>query len=332
MISIITPVYNAADYLEQCIQSVLQQNFQDWQWIIVDDGSSDASLDILQKYARSDSRIEVFRQKNQGPAAARNTALDHVKGDYLTFLDGDDWLLPDALTKINKAFSSCDPDMVMWNFTRFDGKEFRVGRYSMPKPGYHGQEETAVYAADFIFLKNNTYGQYFPSCWIRAFKTSLIKEQGLCFDPALKRTEDYMFLCKAHAAIHSMYVYEDAFIVYRANNTSITHSYTPGYLEMIDEIYKQLSQITFPADENELSLRLDLMYIYRVFTAIEQEFYQKASLLSMLNHIRKITNRPETRRSLQNIGGHGTKIFGRKILLLKYRLTVLLFLYYKRRS
>ena len=100
-ISVIIPIYNGEEYLEQCIQSVFNQTLKEIELICVDDGSVDNSVQIIQKYAEKDKRISLFQQKNQGPGPARNFALKHAKGKFVAFLDADDYYLDaDALEKM----------------------------------------------------------------------------------------------------------------------------------------------------------------------------------------------------------------------------------------
>ncbi len=98
-ISVIMPVYNGELFVGQAIDSLLSQTFQDWELIVVDDGSTDGTSQILGQY--TDSRIRIIRQKNRGEAGARNTGLDHMSGEYMAFLDADDLYLPNALSDMN---------------------------------------------------------------------------------------------------------------------------------------------------------------------------------------------------------------------------------------
>ncbi len=97
-VSVIMPVYNGELYLKQAIDSLLSQAFQDWELVVVDDGSTDATAQILQQY--TDARIQIFRQKNRGEAGARNTGLANMTGEYMAFLDADDEYLPGALENL----------------------------------------------------------------------------------------------------------------------------------------------------------------------------------------------------------------------------------------
>lgn len=98
-ISIIVPVYNAEKYLSKCIDSVLAQTFSDWELLLIDDGSPDRSGEISDEYASKDTRIRVFHKSNGGVSSARNLGLDNAKGEYVTFVDSDDWLMPDTVEK-----------------------------------------------------------------------------------------------------------------------------------------------------------------------------------------------------------------------------------------
>ena len=91
--SIIVPVYNTEQYIHQCIDSVLHQEFKDFELLLVNDGSKDKSLTICKEYAKKHSCIQVIDQENGGPSKARNTGLEHAQGKYILFLDSDDWLL-----------------------------------------------------------------------------------------------------------------------------------------------------------------------------------------------------------------------------------------------
>lgn len=105
MVSIVLPCYNCQSYIDQAIDSVFQQTYADWELVIVDDGSTDQSLDIIRQYAESESRIRVFTQENRGVSKARNLALENARGEYIAFLDADDWLPPDSLRSRIRKFT-----------------------------------------------------------------------------------------------------------------------------------------------------------------------------------------------------------------------------------
>jgi glycosyltransferase involved in cell wall biosynthesis len=122
MISIIVPIYNAADYLEQCIRSLVQQTETDLQIILVDDGSTDRSRPILETFAKQDERIILLQQPHAGQSAARNRGLQHATGEYIAFVDADDSLEPDWCARHLQAIA--DVDYVQSGYKRIQDSEF----------------------------------------------------------------------------------------------------------------------------------------------------------------------------------------------------------------
>ena len=118
-ISIVIPVYNVAPYLRECLDSVLAQTFTDWEAICVDDGSTDASGAILDEYAAKDRRFKAIHQKNAGVSVARNVALDFARGEWLSFLDADDFLMSEALENLLAAAREKGASISIGNVVRF---------------------------------------------------------------------------------------------------------------------------------------------------------------------------------------------------------------------
>ena len=114
--SIIIPIYNCMNFLDKSIQSVLRQDYDNWELILIDDGSTDNSLDICLKYQELDNRIIVISQKNEGPSVARNKGLELAKGDYIVFLDSDDWLDTNLFKYVSKTSKLKDVDAFVGTF------------------------------------------------------------------------------------------------------------------------------------------------------------------------------------------------------------------------
>jgi glycosyltransferase involved in cell wall biosynthesis len=126
-VSIIMPVYNTEKYLERCLNSILNQTYTKWELIAVNDGSTDNSLEILNSYAQKDNRIIVFEQENQGQSVARNKALDIVKGEYICFVDSDDWVELDYLEDLYKAITSTNSEIAMCSFYYSSDNDEKIG-------------------------------------------------------------------------------------------------------------------------------------------------------------------------------------------------------------
>lgn len=129
-ISVIVPVHNVEDYLEQCLQSLITQNYSDIEILLVDDGSTDRSSHICDSYAVKDNRIKVFHTINRGVAAARNTGIENAKGDFLMFVDGDDWVEPEFCSISLRVALKEDADVVMFGFFK---EGFRTKNHSKPE-------------------------------------------------------------------------------------------------------------------------------------------------------------------------------------------------------
>lgn len=122
-ISVIIPVYNDEKYLKQCVESVLTQSYRNLEVILVDDGSTDATPAICEEFRRQDNRIRIIYKQNEGVGASRNTGLAMATGDYVLFIDHDDWLLEDHIQKLYDLLKKNQADIAIGNFNRFFRRE-----------------------------------------------------------------------------------------------------------------------------------------------------------------------------------------------------------------
>ena len=186
-ISVIIPVYNASDTLDRCLCSVMDQTYDFFEVILVDDGSVDDSPAICDRYAEEDSRFRVIHKANGGVSSARNAGLQVAKGDFLMFLDADDVLSHDAL----EIMSSKDCDLIMGGFRKVAAGKIDYVRVPKYDKVYEGAMQLSVFLNDNIgrsdcFMLNS-------SCF-KLYRRSLIHESGLKFDESLKYGEDKMFV------------------------------------------------------------------------------------------------------------------------------------------
>lgn len=128
LISIIVPVYNVEPYISKCLDSIIVQTYQDWECVLVDDGSTDGSGAICDEYAMKDNRFVVVHKQNEGVAKARITAYEHSKGELITFIDSDDYISPEYLEKLSKPILEQDADMVSCNYYIVEDDEIKEDR------------------------------------------------------------------------------------------------------------------------------------------------------------------------------------------------------------
>ena len=179
-ISVIVPVYNAEKYLPRCIESVLAQTFVDWEMLLIDDGSTDASGSICDEYAAKDERIRVFHKENGGVSSARNLGLDNAQGEWITFVDSDDYIEENYL----KSFEgNLDADLVVGNIQMIRKQEVEeVGSHI--SPGYYNdiKSEVANCLTNLCFL----------APWGKMFRRTLVL--GLHFDESMCISEDTKYV------------------------------------------------------------------------------------------------------------------------------------------
>lgn len=176
--SVIVPVYDVEEYLHRCIDSVLTQAFTDFELILVDDGSPDSCGAICDAYARKDSRIHVIHQKNSGVSAARNTGLDAASGEYIAFVDSDDYIDRDFLQVLISSMEETNADVVVSNYR----KENVRGEWCDSYP--HGTGILSMDSAEEnvqYLIKDILGGKIGWEVWTRLFRRSIIEAHGIRF-------------------------------------------------------------------------------------------------------------------------------------------------------
>lgn len=212
-VSIIVPVYKAEKYLRECIDSIISQTFNDWECILVDDGSPDMSGAICDEYARRDPRIRVIHKENGGVSSARNEALGTIASKWLTFVDSDDSLYPNTLELLVDVAEQNELDFIQCYFNR----EYIEGQ---------------VLAATTEVLSASQYADtenYLTSVWGALFKTSIIREHSLRFDENLRLGEDQIFLLNYIQYCKRIQRLGDALYFYRNNGESAVNNPKPEY-------------------------------------------------------------------------------------------------------
>lgn len=185
-VSIIVPVYNAEETLRRCVDSILSQEYRDFELLLVDDGSTDSSGDILDGYAQADSRVRVTHKQNTGVSGTRNVGLDQATGEYIQFLDSDDWITPDATKLLVRSAREHDCDMVIADFYRVVGDRV-AHKGDIEDAGVLTREE---YAA---CMMESPADYYYGVLWNKLYRRSIICDHGIRMDTQVSWCEDFMF-------------------------------------------------------------------------------------------------------------------------------------------
>ncbi len=228
--TIAVAIYNVAAYLEECIESIVNQMDSDTELLLVDDGSTDSCGAICDRYAQRDSRIAAIHQENGGLSAARNTAIERASGEWLIFVDGDDRLAENALAAM-RACSGDPAQLIIFDYAEFDERGtccccLPHGRFVMDTP-----EALAQYRASTLCLQpalaDKFTGAQSMTSWGKLWKLSSIKEHGLRFDTAVRVSEDNVFAFAASRHMDRIVVVDACVYEYRRNNTGIMRRFEP---------------------------------------------------------------------------------------------------------
>lgn len=239
LVSVIVPVYNAENYLNKCLTSICHQSLKDIEIITINDGSEDQSLTVLQNFAQMDARITVLDTENGGVSKARNLGMEQAKGQYITFVDADDWL---ELTMLEELFHACR--LTGSNIAKCDlfWQEERGGRQLYyPSKTYFTYSATVCLNKLFTEIGEKHFG--FASC--KLYKKSFIDLHKLKFDETMNFAEDAVFLTRAVIKNQSIcYVPKQLYYYNVGNQNSLTsramsnvrNNYDLLYLKLFEEL------------------------------------------------------------------------------------------------
>lgn len=221
MISIIVPIYNAAQYLEQCLSSICGQTYADIEVIIVDDGSSDGSLAICERFQKQDSRVMVIHKENGGPVSARKLGISHASGEYIAFVDGDDWIEPNMYERMYHMITSQNVDVVM------------CGRYEdtgdIHKPVFHGipagkyDKEALLKDVYPRMIVNESFFEWgvFPGEWDKLFRKESIYSFQMDVDDRIVMGDDAACVYPSLLNADSIYIMDECLYHYRQTTNSV---------------------------------------------------------------------------------------------------------------
>lgn len=220
LVSVIIPVYNSESYLHRCVDSLLTQSYTDFELILVDDGSRDSSSDICDEYARKDGRIKVFHKENAGVSSARNLGLDNATGEFVVFVDSDDWVDIHFLEYLYTAVHKEKFDIAVCEIINYYGHKIKISNNSLIEKG------------KCAYIKHQIIAGFTSVCNMM-FNREFIEANRLRFEK-VRYSEDFIFSIKAICLSKRItYVANHLYYYDRTNEISALHHYP-------DDMYKDL--------------------------------------------------------------------------------------------
>lgn len=311
MISIVMPVYNAENYLKKSIESILKQTYPIWELILIDNGSEDDSYRICQEYAKKDERIWVMHQyQNRGVSAARNLGLEKVTGEYVTFLDADDWIAPDYLEQLNKMAKSTDADMLACRFQKVYDEQRHEDEVNLKeKGGQKSKYKLKTYNREDYISRCLLNG--YTHCWGVFYKLSLL--DGMRFQNKITIGEDVLFLIDTILQAEKIIVTDyDGYRYYINENGAMNRKFTPSYMDQILCWKKAKEKLldSYPAVEDKLNsiLIVSTMLVVGKLAALSEEELKnyKEELKECLSVIKEYSNKKRVMKLLPS--GYALKV------------------------
>lgn len=271
-ISVIVPVYNVEKYLPRCIDSILAQTFTDFELLLIDDGSKDSSGRICDEKAKKDNRIKVFHKENGGVSSARNLGLDNANGDWIVFVDGDDWVEDCWLQNVSDLMNREYVDSLCWNyFQDISGKSslfYPIERGLWIEKGNIAMRHLVlktIYPEYALDKGKHVFG--LSPVWNKLYLRSVLDKHDIRFDVRLKRAEDVLFNLQYFQRVTSVAFVGACYTHYVIHPTSVMQSVNDGLLyvlmDSVKAIYEKLNS------KDNLTLQC---YMGRVMGYIDEYF------------------------------------------------------------
>lgn len=302
MISIIVPIYNVEKYLKKCVNSILNQTYKNLEVILVDDGSPDRCPEICDDFAFQDKRVKVIHKENGGLISARQAGLRAASGEYIGFVDGDDWIEPDMYMNFYDSVVKYSPDIVVSEFI-FDYETEKVkSSQNLTKPFFSKQEMiNEIYPSMLFKPPYYNFGIY-PCCWAKLYKKELLEKCLFKVTPKIKIGEDSAFTYPCLIQANSL-AYVDKYGYHYMNNPdSMTGSYDSNMENTILIPYNILKKAFSENNYNfSSSLNYYLFYLLEFIIRNEASSRNKKTKKEIKKTLKAFICNKEIASSMKNI-------------------------------
>jgi len=319
-LSVIIPVYNVEVYLDKCLMSVVNQTFKNMEIIIVDDGSTDSSGKKCDEWATKDSRIKVYHKTNGGLMSAWKYGLLRASGEYIAFVDSDDWLDLDAYELLLSHKEIDRADLIMFGFIK-DGRDIRKERCTVPNAVYDRDAIVSKIYPNMIRTYNCATRGLNPSRWSKIYKKELLLGILDYCDEQVSIGEDLLTTFAVMSKVNCLVSIDCIPYHYRMDNQSMTRSYSDSKYEKINKLKNAMERVALELYTYNFVEQLAADYIALIIEQVEQEIlYSTKGYKAVKNSIKSRTDNPLFRNALSKLD---TSRFSKKLkiylFLIRYR-------------
>lgn len=263
-VSIIIPIYNAVNDIERCLKSLINQTFCDFEVILINDGSTDGSLEKCREFEQMDHRILVIDKEHEGISIARNRGLEIAKGRYICFVDGDDYVELNAIEEMYHIIESKKTDIVLFNHYR--GKD-EIEQVKFPK-----NKVLHKYELKNILKKANT-DFFIPFLWRNIYKNTK-RQKKIRFRENLRYGEDSLYNLESYLSAESIYCSDHAYYHYMPNKNSTMNSEKKDFLISLNHLYEEKMRVYDSMNLNEYKIDLYQYTIQHSLSLLIYEIFQ----------------------------------------------------------
>ena len=305
--SIIIPVYNVEEWLERCLDSILCDSCKDMELILVDDGSTDGSGRICDRYARFYKNVRVLHKENGGLSSARNAGLEKASGEWISFIDSDDWVEKDSFRKVRDLIESLpegQPDMIKFGYKKIGGASEETVIPCVPE-GLYGHEEVIRTLLPVAFgggrISDSRMHTFVLSSCAHIYRHSFLKETGIRFISERKiGSEDFLFIFSLYMRAASVLVTHEAWYNYDTREGSLTQRYRKDLFARYRYLgYLVLREVKKEKLEKDLAHDFRVLYIGLMYICIMNECEGPGGRLAQSRQAGKILNDPVLQKCLR---------------------------------
>lgn len=340
LVSVVIPIYNAEKYLRECLNSILNQTISNIEVICIDDGSNDKSVDICKEYIKKDNRVRLLTQENSGPSIARNRGIEEATGEWISFVDADDWLEKNMFEKLISV--SEDSDIVICNHYKNMPKSKEKVHIKLGEgKQIWNKERINIELRKFLCKGIKEYKPYLTvgAPWARIYRLSLIKEYNVTFPVSVRRTEDGIFNMNIFERCKKIIYLNEPLYHYRVLADSLCHKMSSNIIKYTEADVEEVKKFarTYKFQDEMFIQGIDVrictwFYKYLAYYFFTEQYLDEYGYLKARKEIIKLLNNQYYKNAFMNVEmglmRNTEKIF---VIIMKYKLIEIAYVMVKAR-